>query len=300
MPDTPEDPTTPDAEVTPSTASLSVQAPIGSSFVFVSGGFSPPLDVESVIIGTEGAEGFVELVPALAHNQLGYFTANLPKPVPASELYLQVNTADDTSYYPTGVTIITGITDQPYATQVEVTEPGTTQLLRDDFYGVRGFKLYTATPTALPDGGTSLTYSDGTFFRGKDYFGFVDSYDSSGSIGQHTEYGRDGVNTTDVLGLGQTVHAVGYDTFNEYSGATKFIIGEGVGAETFNGFRVGGLNHDTVNLPDTDAGRLGQILAHATTNDLGTTLHLGHGDSLTFSDVSAGALRRNARDFTFT
>ena len=77
------------------------------------------------------------------------------------------------------------------------------------------------------------------------------------------------------------------------------VFGPGLGAETIHGFNAAGRGHDTLDL-GSDAGKLAQILAHATGNGQGdTTLHLGHGDTITLTGVGVAELKHHKGDFAF-
>ena len=96
----------------------------------------------------------------------------------------------------------------------------------------------------------------------------------------------------------QVVAALGGDTFAANGSNTRFVFHRGVGDETIDGFKVSGPAHDRVSLPNSDSGRLAQILAQAQDDGLGdTTIKLGHGDTLTFAGVSGAALQKHAADF---
>ena len=105
---------------------------------------------------------------------------------------------------------------------------------------------------------------------------------------------------TEIDANHQVVQALGSDNFADYAGNTHFVFHHGAGAATIYGFQAAGLGHDVLSLPNSEAPRLAQILANATTDKQGdTTLHLGRGDTIKLMGVSVAALKKHQGDFTF-
>ena len=100
---------------------------------------------------------------------------------------------------------------------------------------------------------------------------------------------------------GSPVHqGLGADTFAANGTSTRFVLDHGIGDELITGFQVAGAGHDTVSLPNSDASRLANILADATSDGQGdTTIKIGQGDTVTFAGVSVAQLQKHAGDFVF-
>ena len=91
-----------------------------------------------------------------------------------------------------------GIPGQPYtAYQDRYAADGT--FLGQTFFKANGAELFASTYTALPNGGSSYTYSGGTFFKGKTYSSFVNIYDANDTLIEDIENNRNGSHT---IGIG--------------------------------------------------------------------------------------------------
>jgi alpha-tubulin suppressor-like RCC1 family protein len=97
----------------------------------------------------------------------------------------------------------------------------------------------------------------------------------------------------------QIVQLLSADTVVDHSTSTRFVFNPGVGQEDIYGFRERGAGHDVLSLPTSDAGILAEILMNATYDSSGTTLHLGHGDSIELMGVTKSDLRAHPDDFAF-
>ena len=200
---------------------------------------------------------------------------------------------------PVNQAITAGITGESYSATVDRFDPATGATLGTSYFKPNGALYFASTVTALPGGGETDTYSGGSFFRRKAYASFADSYDAAGALTRHVEYNRDGSHAIAVEADGTRVQALGADTFTDHAASTRFVFDPGDGAETIHGFKAAGRGHDTLDL-GSDAGKLAQVLAHATGDGQGnTTLHLGHGDTITLTGVSMAELKQHKGDFTF-
>lgn len=144
----------------------------------------------------------------------------------------------------------------------------------------------------LPDGGQRitrlLTASQATTF------------DAEGRLVGYTQTQTDGTHFTEIDARGQTVAALGNDTFSNQAHRTTFTFDHGFGTEIITGFHVAGPGHDVIDLPASDAGRLAQILAHGTSSaDGSAVLHLGRDDSITLVGVGLADVQAHPRDFSF-
>ena len=114
------------------------------------------------------------------------------------------------------------------------------------------------------------------------------------------ENDKDGSHSIEIDANQQVVRAQGSDSFSNYGADTRFVFHHGVGEETIIGFRAAGRGHDMISLPQSDASRLGHILASAHGDGQGnTTINLGQGDAITFVDTTVAALKDHPGDFTF-
>ena len=202
---------------------------------------------------------------------------------------------------PSSYDLTTGVTGQPFTVSQDSYDPTTSAYLGSTFFK-RGGTVYLADSyTALPDGASTYSYGQGTFFANKGYSAFADTFDVDGNLEQHVESNKDGSHYIEIDANGQQATALGTDTLVDYADTTRFVFSQGVGTETLYGFQVAGTGHDAVSLPSTDAGRLGQILATAQGDGQGdTTIHFGQGDSVTFEGVTKAQLKAHRGDFTFT
>ena len=195
--------------------------------------------------------------------------------------------------------VTTGITGEPFTSTVDTYDSAGT-LIQTSYLKPNGKIYYNSSYTAQPDGGSSYTYADGAFFRNKDFSSFSDSYDAEGNLVSHIEYNKDGSHTVEVDGNKQHLALLGADTVTDNAENTRFIFHQGVGQETISGFRAGGPGHDVISLPASDADKLAQVLLHATGDGQGnTTIHLGHGDSITLIGVSKAELQKHEGAFVF-
>ena len=199
-----------------------------------------------------------------------------------------------------GTDVSIGISSQPYRIEQDRYDGVTGAYLGSTYLRQNGAVYLQSRVTGDADGGSAVTYSEGTFFRRKSYLSFTDHYDAAGMLTQHVEANRSGSHNIEIDGHGVTTLSLGQDTFTELGGQTQFVFDAGVGHELITGFVVKGGGHDVVSLPDSNASRLAGILAHAHTSGHGdTTISIGHGDTITFAGVSADGLRRHAGDFHF-
>ena len=226
------------------------------------------------------------------HNGAGFHTALAA--VATDQQGLQAST-------PSSYDLTTGVTGQPFTVSQDSYDPTTSNYLGSTFYK-RGGAVYLADSyTALTDGASTYSYTQGTFFNNKAYSAFADTFDADGNVEQHVESNKDGSHYIEVDANGQTATALGTDLIVDYADSTRFVFSAGVGAETLYGFQVAGAGHDTVSLPPTEAGRLGQILATAQGDGQGdTTIKIGQGDSITFEGVTKAQLKNHRADFNFT
>ena len=199
-----------------------------------------------------------------------------------------------------GADLSIGIPGQPYSIEQDRFDGVTGAYLGSTYFRQNGAVYLQSSVTGDADGGSAVTYSEGTFFRRKSYSSFTDHYDAAGMLTQHVETNRSGSHNIEIDGNGVTTLSLRQDRFTELGGQTQFVFDPGVGHELITGFVVKGRGHDVVSLPDSDASRLASILAHAHTSGHGdTTISIGHGDTITFAGVSADGLRRHAGDFHF-
>jgi hypothetical protein len=200
---------------------------------------------------------------------------------------------------PSDFALDTDIRHQPFATELESYD-STGNLLGSTFFKRNGAVYLQDSYAALPNGDSAYTYTAGSFFSGKAYTSFTDTYDASGSLLTHVENNSDGSHYIEIGGDDETVHAIGADSFASYGSNTHFVFHHGVGEETIYGFQAAGAGHDTVNLPASSAFWLTQILDHARDDGQGdATMNFGHGDTITFVGVSATQLENHAGDFRF-
>jgi hypothetical protein len=200
---------------------------------------------------------------------------------------------------PSDFDLNTAVRRQPFATEL-ANYDSAGNLLGLTFFKRSGAVYLQDSYAALPNGDSAYTYTAGSFFRGKAYASFTDTYDASGSLVTHVENNSDGSHYIEIDGDNQTVRAIAADTFANYGSNTHFVFDHGVGAETIYGFQAAGAGHDTVNLPAPSAFWLTQILDHARGDGQGdATINIGHGDTITFVGVSVRQLENHAGDFRF-
>lgn len=87
--------------------------------------------------------------------------------------------------------------------------------------------------------------------------------------------------------------------YDAQGASAPFVFSPGPGHELITGFQVSGADHGIISLPNSDAGRLADILAQATASQGDTILHLGHDATITFAGISPAQLQKNSGDFVF-
>ena len=200
------------------------------------------------------------------------------------------------SYYD----LTTGITGDPYRTIQDSYDPTSYAYEGSTFFKRSGTVYLQNSYSETADGGPVYDYTSGSFFHDKTYSSFIDTYDPDGNLVEHVENHRDGSHSIEADGVHQFIKGLGTDTFAANGTSTRFVLDHGVGDELITGFQVAGAGHDMVSLPNADASRLANILAHATGDGQGdTTIKIGQGDTITFAGVSVAQLQKHAGDFVF-
>ncbi len=154
--------------------------------------------------------------------------------------------------------------------------------------------------TALPDGGSRVAGTGGSYFADKDFSSYSDTYDADGALVKWMKSDTDGSRRVDVTGDDQIVHLMGSETVWAEGSDTRFVYQPGAGSQTIYDFIASGAGHDMVILPAAERGSLGQILQDAHSDGHGgTTLNLGGGGTVDVFGIGVDELRANPADFKF-
>ena len=202
---------------------------------------------------------------------------------------------------PSNFDLTIGMSGQGYATALDNYDPTTGDYLGSTFFKRGGAIFYESTYAALPNGGSTCTYSGGAFFHGKDFTSFTDTYDAAGNLTQLAEINTDGSRSVDIEANGQTTEALGDDMFADHADKTRFVFHNGFGHDTISGFQATGSGHDVLQLPASDASKFAQILKSMTSDGQGdATLHLGGGNTIELIGITKAELKTNHHDLAFT
>ena len=152
----------------------------------------------------------------------------------------------------------------------------------------------------ISNGDFTYSYANGSYFDNKIFSSFVDKYDANGDLLTHVENNNDGSHAQEIDANGQTVKALGTDTFADYANKTSFVFSPGFGQEAIYGFQATGAAHDTLHI-SSSAGTLAQVLSKATSDGQGgTTLNLGANDTIDLVNITKAELKANKHDFSFS
>ena len=102
-----------------------------------------------------------------------------------------------------------GISSQPYSIEQDRYDGVTGAYLGSTYFRQNGAVYLQSSVTGDADGGSAVTYSEGTFFRRKSYFSFTDHYDAAGLLTQHVEANRSGSHNIEIDGHGVTALSLG-------------------------------------------------------------------------------------------
>ncbi len=194
-----------------------------------------------------------------------------------------------------------GVKGMPFKAYQDSYDPTTNDFLGQTLFKRDGEVLYTNQYAANPDGTSSYTFSDGTFFDGKRYSSFVDNYTADGTLSNEVKNNNDGSHSIEVDSPGQSVASDASDTFHTNGqGDTTFVFTPGFGHDVLRDFQAKGARHDTLDLPSSDFTNLADVLRNTHSAPGGAVItDPTSGDVITIAGVSKAELTHNKRDFSF-
>ena len=193
-----------------------------------------------------------------------------------------------------------GIPGQPYRAVQDRYDTGG-NYLGSTFFERDGTVLFSSTRHALPNGGSSFTYSNGAFFDDKPYTSFTDTYRPDGELAAvHELDNASGSHTLLAEMGGVTLHSQHDDTMIGFGGADRFVFTTGYGHDTVENFNLSGPQHDTLSLPSSDFGSLGQVLHDTHDTAAGVTIvDPTTSDRITIAGVTKADLIAHPKDIAF-
>ena len=196
-----------------------------------------------------------------------------------------------------------GIPGQPYtAYQDRYAADGT--FLGQTFFKANGAELFSSTYTALPDGGSSYTYSGGTLLPRQELFVLRQHLRCE----WHTDRGH--LQQSQRLAHDRHLHDRGgrerpagaqhpQRSVRQRCAEHALRVLERVRPRHDRGLQGGGPGHDTLVLPSFDMGHLAQIIAGAHTVNGDTTIQVDKQDTITLVGVTKAELKAHPDDFKF-
>ena len=150
-----------------------------------------------------------------------------------------------------------------------------------------------------PDGSTSTTYTQGSYFDRKPYYSFTDTTAADGTLESEVRDRNNGATTFDLFTSGQTQTSVYYDRFNilQGSGADTFVFTPGHGSDVVNGFATAGANHDVLSFAHADFGSIAAVLRNTQDTGAGALISDpgGNGDTVLLTGIAKADLAAHAR-----
>ena len=221
--------------------------------------------------------------------------------VPQSLTFTETNGQGGTALAGAPFDLVAGIRHSPYVAQQDSYDPDTGAFTGQTFFNRDGSVVYRDTYTDNGDGTSSYTYSDGTFFNGKRYSSFTESYGSDGTLLTETRERNDGSRAVIVDTPDQSVESGYSDIFrNQNQPDTNFVFSPGFGYDQVHGFTAAGGGHDILDLPASDFTDIADVLRHTQDTGGGAVIHdPTSGDAILVAGVSKDELVHNRQDFSF-
>lgn len=197
-----------------------------------------------------------------------------------------------------------GIAGELYAAVQDSYDPATHAFTGQTFFAEDGSVVYTDTYTALSSYTAQYRYSDGSFFDGKAYTSFTDTYNTYPSGSTFQEEARDMRNGSHVaiVEVPHTQLASNYrdNIFNNEKGDTRFVFSRGYETDVVHGFIAQGYVHSTVDLPWGDFNGRPGVLGHTRDTAAGALItDPMSGDTILLANVSKAELAADRKLVAF-